>query len=269
MLSIIVVAYNCPEHIRTLISSANEHFGTPGNSYEIIVVDNSADSFTLDVCKVSRIRYFPRGDNPGFSVACNVGRNYARGEWLLFINPDCVVDKVDVDFLSNCDNKDVYIPYIKELQGSDTEYSGFMGTFPFLFNYIKRYLGFSVEKNVWWRGSAILIHKSLLDSIGGWDENFFMYAEDLDLFYRLRQNKVKTSRVPIYLTHKGGGVTSKVWSDFEREIRVQKSTLYFYKKNNAWFSLIFFYPCLLIASLFKNRTKGLNSLLAYLYVLFR
>jgi hypothetical protein len=115
-----------------------------------------------------------------------------------------------------------------------------------LFNLIRNNLGFSGSKKIWnssreiecdWvSGTALFIKKDLFEKLGGFDENFFMYFEDMDLGKRVRSLGKKVLFFPDFkIFHKGG----ESWGDF----RLQKKHYYdsmekYFKKYSKIFSLL-------------------------------
>ena len=184
---------------------------------EVIVVDN--DSQIDDSVEVVRRDYpdvtlIQSGGNIGFSAGNNVGWRASSGRFVLFLNPDTVVENGALDVL--CDWMDAH-PNVGaigprmtypdgELQASARGFPSFgAGLFrnsflgrlwpgnPWSRGYLQTGADAARERAVdWLSGSAILARRAALQQIdlgrGPWDEDFFMYCEDIDLCYRLMQN---------------------------------------------------------------------------------
>jgi GT2 family glycosyltransferase len=74
-----------------------------------------------------------------------------------------------------------------------------------------------------------------------------MYSEDLDLFYKAQEIGLKIKKLPTIITHVGGGSSSKVWNNYEREMKVQKSFRLFFIVNGIKWQ----YPLVLILSFLR------------------
>ena len=69
------------------------------------------------------------------------------------------------------------------------------------------------------------------ERIGKWNERIFMYCEDADIFYRINHFKIPIVELPIAIFHYGGGSSEKTFSNFQREILIQKG-IQIYRSSN-------------------------------------
>ena len=222
-LSIIILNWNArPFLVACLDSIIGQNWR---NSLEIIVVDN--DSRYDDSVEVVRRDYpavtlIESGGNIGFSAGNNVGYRQSCGRLVLFLNPDTVVEDGALDIL--CDWMDAH-PHVGaigprmtypdgELQASARGFPSFgAGLFrnsflgrlwphnPWSRGYLLTGVDRSQERAVdWLSGSAVLARREALEQIafknGPWDEDYFMYCEDIDLCYRLMQRAWPRFYVP-------------------------------------------------------------------------
>ncbi len=193
-LSIIIVNWNSGKLVYECIKSINEN--TKSIKYEIIVVDNdSSDKSYLDlVGKEENVRLIYSSENLGFSRGNNLGAKNAKGEYILCLNPDTIVLKDDI-------NK--ALAYIKEKKGDNLVGIRLLNKDRTLqissckfFNCISYFFStFTMSNNMhyknhetdWVMGAFMLLPRSLYFKISGFNESYFMYSEDLELCYRVKQ----------------------------------------------------------------------------------
>lgn len=183
--------------------------GIPG---EIIVVDNASTDGSMDYLPplFPGVRFTANTANAGFSTANNQGWRMAKGEYVLFLNPDtllpedCLRQSLSVMEqdpqtgalgIRMVDGSGQYLPESKRgFPGPWTSFyklSGLIRLFPSSPVFARYYLGHlsplqNQEADVL-AGAYTLVRKSVLEATGGFDERFFMYGEDVDLSYRIRR----------------------------------------------------------------------------------
>ena len=213
-LSVIIVSYNVTYFLEQALLSVRKAAIT--QTTEVFVVDNcsSDDSVRMVREKFPEVRLIVNSENVGFSKANNQAIELCIGEYILLLNPDTVVAentfKICADFMDNhydagglgvktIDGAGVYLPESK--RGFPTPWVAFCkafglsSLFPRSEFFNKYYLGhLSPEKSheidilV---GSFLWLRKSVTDKIGGLDNSFFMYGEDIDLSYRIKKSGFK------------------------------------------------------------------------------
>src|SRR5436190_10168824 len=89
--SIIIVAYNAHAYLEKCLSSVLE---TSGARCEVILVDNASSDGSAEVAaqKFPHVRVIRNADNPGFGQGNNLGAQWATGNYLVFLNPDTIVE---------------------------------------------------------------------------------------------------------------------------------------------------------------------------------
>ncbi len=208
-LSIIIINHNTKELTKSAINSIIKH--TSGISFEIIVVDNSnnIDEKLENNFSNNNIRLI-HTDNKGFGSACNLAARLAESKYLLFLNSDT---KFEDNSIVKCLNKIYTIDNIGIL-GTKTILSngkfdhsckrGFPTPFSSLCYFMKldkifprnkkigAYHQTFIDKNKSHEvdavsGTCMFFVKDIFESIGGFDEDFFMYGEDLDICYRTKK----------------------------------------------------------------------------------
>ena len=217
---------------------------------EIIVLDNNSNDSKIDnyKSKYNRVKWIENPKNYGFSRACNIGASNPTGKWLLFLNPDTKIPNNCLDVLLNrVKNINNTIFSIKQLDNKNKNTNAY-GIFLNLYsiNGILRFiyrLIFGISKNKinqktsfspdWISGSFLLLRQSDYIKIGGWDEDYWMYYEDMDICKRARSFKIHTLFFnDLYCYHYHGQSSRK---DFQTKINskaeVIKSSLIYINKH--------------------------------------
>jgi len=216
-ISIIIVSYNVKYFLEqclcSLLRAVDRLDCGPGEERsEILVIDNhSADeSLSYLRARFPVARFVANAENTGFARACNQGLSMARGDYVLFLNPDTIVAEDSLEkslaFLMShsragalgvkmLDGKGVFLK--ESMRGFPTPWVSFckLSGLAFLFPrsrwFGRYYLGYlsRAENNEVdaLSGAFMMVRKEVVDKTGGFDERFFMYAEDIDLSYRIRQ----------------------------------------------------------------------------------
>jgi GT2 family glycosyltransferase len=232
-LSVIIVNYNVAYFLEQCLNScikASEH-----TNIEILVIDNNSVDGSEEMMKEKfpQIPYIMNKENLGFSKANNQGMRMAKGEYVLLLNPDTVVEELTfrktIDFMNShpnagglgvrmLDGRGKFLPESK--RGLPTpsvafyKIFGLSSIFPKSKTFGKYHLGylneFETHEVEILSGAFMLMRKSVLDKIGLLDEAFFMYGEDIDLSYRIIQGGFKNYYFPeTRIIHYKGESTKK------------------------------------------------------------
>lgn len=205
-LSIIIVNYNGKKFLNDCFSSIQREID--GSSFEVIMVDNQSVDDSVSYTK----QYFPwvkiieANSNLGFGKGNNFGVQHAKGEYLLLLNNDTILLNNPIELIPEFrKNPNIGAIGIKMLN-SDNKYTYSFGNFPNMENlFLMKRLQKMKEQDLltgnfsknnyivdWLGGSYILIKKELYQQIGGFDEDYFLYVEDVDFGKRI-QNAGKQS----------------------------------------------------------------------------
>jgi hypothetical protein len=248
-LSIIFVNYNDRRHLEECLTSLQKN--ALSFSHEIIVVDNASTDGSYEPVghKFREVRWISLSENAGFSKANNRGARESRGDFLLFLNTDTVVppgaltgllENLRSDESAGAAGPALYRGRSK-FQVSFGRSVDFFAQFRqkiFLNPYYKIALKKSRKKREtgWLSAACFLCRRTAFERMGGFDENFFIYFEDIDLCLRMRKAGWKLIYLPrIAVFHEGGGATSGRPGLSRYEYR--KSQMYFYQKHNSKASL--------------------------------
>ena len=195
-ISIIIVNYKSWSHLRSCLNSINNEVKT-SLVYEVIIVDNDSDDGFMDSFskEFSQFQFIINSGNNGFANGCNKGASKANGEYLLFLNPDTKVVANTFDALHQFsqENKEYGIVSCKQLKndgGLENEMR-FLPKFFTLFGLFRVFCKNKINKEFssdldlvhpeWISGSLVFINREWFDKVGGWDENYWMYFEDVQL----------------------------------------------------------------------------------------
>lgn len=240
MVSIIILSYNTKELLKSCIDSI--HTYVQHGTYEIIVVDNNSHDGSPEFIKKKfpELVIIQNKENQGFAKGVNIGAQHANGEYLLFLNSDAVLNtnvvKVLRKTLDNDKNIGVVGGMMKNSDGSvQRSHSSFYDLWPvtlLLFggDTVELLGNHSIkEKKVdWVSGGLMMISRKLFREIGGFDENFFMYIEDMELCKRVHDNgySVVVNSEAVVM-HKGYGSSNREFAI----VNIYKGLIYYYRKH--------------------------------------
>ena len=243
-LSIIIVNYNDRPHLEACLSSLQRH--APSAEHEVIFVDNaSSDGSRAWIAGAfPAVRLIENMSNEGFSKANNLGVRESRGAFLLFLNTDTVVPPGALDGLLAKLKSDPSLgaagPALVHRRNSYQVSFGGNVNFGAQFwqklvlnpYYKARQKAGGTDRSVGWLSAACLLcRRSAFEQVGGFDERFFIYFEDIDLCFRLRRAGWKLVHVPaVRVFHEGGATTAGAAVN---RFEYRKSQLYFYEKHNS------------------------------------
>lgn len=191
--TIIIVSYNKRDDIARCLESVKQ---TAHPSFEVIVVDNASTDGSANVAAgFPDVITISADVNLGFGGGCNLGASRSRSEYLVFLNPDTVVDPGWLDALIRpLDQRPpVGLVTAKILMLNDPKRINTCGNTVHLTGLtLCRGLGASSESfdregevdAV--SGAAFAIRRDVFQSLGGFDESMFLYMEDTDLSLRAR-----------------------------------------------------------------------------------
>lgn len=232
-LSVIIVNYNVKYFLEQVLLSVQK--AAEGLAVEVIVVDNNSvdGSVTMVQEKFPQVIVIANQKNTGFSTANNQGIDIAKGQYVLLLNPDTVVEedtfRTTVQFMDEhpeagalgvkmYDGKGIFLPESKrglpDLANAFYKMSGLSSLFPASKRFNYYYLGHldanETQEIEVLSGAFMLMRKTVIDKIGGLDETFFMYGEDIDLSYRILQAGYKNYYYPhTRIIHYKGESTKK------------------------------------------------------------
>lgn len=246
LLSIISLNFRKPNltiaSMQSLYEMYKKEFDT--HQFEYIVVDNHSEDTSTKVLsqmvkKYHGFQFVENTENNGFGAGNNLGARKALGKYLLFLNNDTQIKGRDltdmVSFMEKHTDVGILGGGLKNFDGSEQVSVGqFLTFFPTLL----LLLGlerFGLKKNPktirqvdWVKGALLMIRKTLFDKLHGFDENMFMYTEDMELCYRALQKGYKSYFYPISsVFHKDQGSSNRTFAI----VNIYTNLLYFSKKH--------------------------------------
>lgn len=207
MISIIIVSYKSQQLIKYFFKSFEmAHVSVP---HEFIIVDNASHDGTKEYIEREhpQVKFVENTHNLGYATACNIGTRAANGDYLLFLNQDIVVKPGSIEALAKYldEHTDVGMVGPKLMKPSGAVQDS-CRRFP---NFLTPLYRWAVTKHIPWvrrqfaeysmqdfdynatrevdclAGAALMVRRAAAVAVGGWDERFFFYIEDIDLCRRL------------------------------------------------------------------------------------
>ncbi|HEX2233438.1 MAG TPA: glycosyltransferase family 2 protein [Thermoleophilaceae bacterium] len=243
-LAVVVVTYRsaavAPRNLARLFEQLDERD-------ELLVVDNASNDGTADAIRtaVPRARILEQLRNLGFAAGCNIGAAASSAPLLLFLNPDAVPEPGCVESLrvAAAQRPDwgawqalVTMPGGGHVNtsGGITHFSG-IGWAGACGEPVTAVAAEPYEVS-FASGAALVVRREAWERVGGFDERYFMYGEDLDLSLRLWLAGLKVGIVP----------SARVEHEYEFEKGGRK---WFLLERNRWWTVLSDYPAALLALL--------------------
>lgn len=235
--SVVIVNYNTKHALRAALRSIQVAGTASGCFCEIIVVDNaSADgSAAMVTTEFPAAILLTNEENRGFAAAANQGAKRASGDVILFLNSDA---ELSADFLMAAEKAlaaqsglAIVAPALHDSAGVAERQSH--GRFPTLARTLFRRIAPRPTDDPaavdWVSGAALAIRRPIFEELGGFDERFFMYFEDVDLCWRAKQTGYAVRFLPdvAILHHRGASLRI----DTVRTDLYKRSQLAFFRKH--------------------------------------
>lgn len=244
-LSVILVSFNDWIHLEKCLQSLLAV--APEKNLEVVVVDNNSSDGSPGLVKdrFPEVKLIRNEKNLGFAKACNLGIQASAGEFILFLNNDTIVNVQVLSVLLEKIRENPLIGAVGPalLSGQKTYQVSFGKKVDFFSEFIQK--GFfnlynakklrsdSKARDVGWLSAACLLaRRKALEEAGCFDENYFLYFEDIDLCYKIKQSGWILRFLPqAHIIHFGGTSTSAV--KISSRYHYRKSQIYFYRKHNS------------------------------------
>ena len=217
-----------------------------GRGLEVRIVDNGGEAAPREVERTPEIavELITPGRNLGFGAACNLGARGSRRPWLLFLNNDVEIVETTLEALAAVLEVDSSIaavgPRLWDPTGAPLRSIGraptprrvlfenlfvprFLPGIPFFHGHHTVAVSHASARDVeTFLGAVILVRRSAFEAIGGFDERYFFYAEESDLFERLRRAGGKIRFEPAARAIHHGGVASRTVDQKEIDRRLHE-----------------------------------------------
>ena len=272
MVSIILLNYNGKRFLDGCFSSLSR-INYPKSCYEVIMIDNGSldDSVEFVRQNFPWVKILALNGNYGYAGGNNRGVDVAKGDFIVFLNNDTVVDEewlaelVNVmlldDKIAICGSKVVSMdnPHHVQYAGGFLNLVG--GALFYPFHGQKSRHDFYLVGSIF--GASFLMKKVIFKKIGGFDESFFMYSDENDLCLRAWIQGYHVAYSPYSIVYHYGGGTAGTLSRNQSCIlsaRLRSSLRIYYGNRNS------------IASIIKNfqiKNLFIGIAFSYLYLLFQ
>jgi GT2 family glycosyltransferase len=255
--SAVIVSWNTCDLLRRCLGSLDAELKS--RAAEVIVVDNDSSDGSAELVA----REFPQASlvrlsgNQGFGRAANRGALEALGRFLLIANADVAAEPGAIErLLAAAEHHPGCGAFAPRLQLPEGKTQDSVFQFPSVGSALALNLGLrrivaftsrgrlilgagnpETSRTVPWAlGACLLIRRQAWEVVGGFDENLWMYAEDLDLGWRLRQAGWSTCYIPdAVFDHFGGAAAQQAWGE-ERLARGVLSGYAWILKRRGWLS---------------------------------
>jgi len=259
-LSIVIVSWNVCHLLRRCLLSILESGGADGGGtqyegpfrFQIVVVDNDSSDGSVQMVQdeFPGVQLVENHSNPGFAAANNQGIARAQGRYLLLLNPDTEVLDASLSSLMEFADANPAVGLIgPELLNTDGSVQSSRRRFPTIITAIfestwlepwaprcvlGRFFVHDRSDDVvqdvdWVQGAALFTRREVVEQVGGMDERFFMYSEELDWCRRI---KAAGWRIVYYpeatILHRGGKSSDQVVA--ARHVYFQTSKILYYRK---------------------------------------
>ena len=240
--SIVTVNYNGLEHLADCFDSLRE-LDYPADRYEVVCVDNASADASLDFIRANypEVRVIEAGGNLGFAAGCNLGARQSQSEHVAFLNNDARVDPGWLEALVACVEADA------ETVCAAAKMLDWEGE---AVDFVEGHLNFhGFARQAHWRdryqvgdfgasrpllfacGGAMLVRRAVFLEVGGFDERFWMFFEDVDFGWRLWVLGYRVAFAPGALTyHRHHGSAGKL-STYRRNFLYERNGLMMLLKN--------------------------------------
>lgn len=273
-LSIIFVNWNSTEYLRQCLESV--YALTTGINFEVIVVDNASPQNDADSLKVlyPSINLIHSKTNVGFAAANNIGFAQSSGEYVLFLNPDTklVGPAINVMLGHLKSLPDAGIVSCRLLNAKLATELESIQPYPTILNRVldsKLFLRFKCFRNLGGRaalfsnskdaakvdvvpGTCIMLRREVFAKAGQFSTDYFMYAEDMDLCYSVRQLGLQTYFLgDASVIHYGGSSSKQRGGSAWAAVMQAKTTMKFCEKTRGGFYSVGYRLAVGAASVFR------------------
>ncbi|MCK4353374.1 glycosyltransferase family 2 protein [candidate division WOR-3 bacterium] len=215
--SIIIVTWNSEKYIKSCLSAINPACPTDGSRmYEIILVDNNSEDRTVEIVKKQfpKVHIIKNSSNVGLSKAINQGTKLAKGKYIFLLNPDVIMMEDTIENLYR------FIKEKKEIGACGPRFLWANGKtqfscreFPSFGNLFLEFIGIGrIKKFSKWKmgyfnhntirevdqpmGSCLMVRKETFSQIGGMNESYPIFMNDVDLCYKIKKLGYKIYFLP-------------------------------------------------------------------------
>lgn len=274
-ISIILLNFNGAPFIRNCINSI---LNIRYPFYELIFVDNGSTDDSLEIIKKEfkhklNIKLVDLGKNTGYPVGNNIGARYAnrKSKYLLFLNVDTEVTLNFLEHLVKIMERNTFIGAAQPkllLLAKDKKYIDSMGAFIDVIGTVYNIGGLEKDRGQYYqvrdvfyaKGAALFIRRRLFEEVGGFDEDFFLWRDEVDLCWRIWLHGFKVVNIPsstIY--HHGSAIIKKNFLKPEMAFFFTRNNITMLVKNYSLSNIVKFLPLFILIQAgitFRNTLKS-------------
>lgn len=270
LLSIIIVSYNVKYFTEQCIDSILRSSEVDLREIEIFVVDNNSSDGSIAYLRkrfsqhnACPVHFIANKRNAGFGKANNQALQRAKGQYILFLNPDTLLTEHTLHEVLECAGKQEQLGAmgvkmlhsngrfaLESRRGLPTPWvalckmTGLTSLFPRTRLFGKYYMRYLDEAAVCdidiVSGAFMLVPHKVIERTGSFDEQFFMYGEDIDLSYRFLKQGYRNSYCPTPILHYKGESTHK--STYKYVHVFYEAMLIFFQKHYRHYNLLLSIP---------------------------
>ena len=255
--SVILVSYNTKDLTRDCLNSIYEK--TKDIEFEIFVVDNNSHDGSAEMVEkmFPQVKLIKNPENNGFGAANNIAVRQSNAKYVFCLNTDTILVNNAIKILFDYMEANLNVGACGgQMFDKDMIPNNSGGHFPTVQRIFFQFLGLNrIFKNYWNNklapttinnyteptevdyiiGADLMIRRSILNKVGLYDENIFLYGEESDLCFRIKKNGNNVVFVPdSKIIHFQGKSTQNI-----NTLKISyESLIYWYKKNNSLFSCI-------------------------------
>ena len=272
-LSIVIINWNSHAYLRECLKSLG---GKDDDlTWEIIVIDNASfdGSAQIVATEFPGVKFIQCERNLGFSGGNNQAARQAKGDLLLFLNPDTLVESDAPVQLAKAMRQlpEAGAVGARLLNTDRTLQTSCIQSFPTIINQIldsDLLRGWFPRSKLWGMaalfeaskeplpveavsGACLMIKREIFERVGGFNEHYFMYSEDIDLCFKTHHAGFKNYYVPTAsVIHHGGGSSRKARSAFSN-VMLRESVYRFMRLHQGRVSAVLFRACLGVSALVR------------------
>lgn len=225
--SIIIVNYKSWHHLKNCLLALLQ-MNPADFAVEVVVVDNCSNDGKLAefTNEFPQFKFIENTGNNGFANGCNFGAKHAGGEYLLFLNPDTIANEKAIQSMWTFAKKHMNVGIVScHQKNTNGSYEKTVRLFPNIFTLfglsraLHKLFCKSAIKNQynetdsiiypdWVSGSVLFISKEWYEQIQGWNEDYWMYYEDVDICKRVVDANGKIALLQdVEIIHNHGGAS--------------------------------------------------------------
>jgi GT2 family glycosyltransferase len=255
-LSVVIVNWNSAEYTIPCVASIDAQ--TKNLEFEIIVVDNASsdDSCRVIQARCPRVKLVRSPENIGFARANNLGFQHSSGRISLFLNPDTELRGPAINQMHACldSSADIGVLGCRLLNSDLSLQTSCIHVFPTILNQVADIERFRQLFNLWGMlpllnpdrgrpigveavsGACQMVKREVFEKVGLFSTDYFMYMEDLDLCYKVRQMGRKVCHLgAATIVHHGGQSSKKRGGEDFSGPMTKESVLKFLSKSRGPF----------------------------------